>query len=123
MAEPSQIFDVSINLGNILTIGVFLIGGLMFVMTMKSDSRNLSTQVDAESEASDNRFMRIEAQAEDFKLEMRKLGEVVVDLAKTEGRQNLTDERILAQGKRIDEQGRMINDLLRNRGGLSDARG
>lgn len=57
----------------------------------------------------DDKFIVVDASIEDFKVEMKKLGEVLVELTRQEGRQNLVDERVMAQGRRIDD----INVTLR----------
>lgn len=107
----TPIFDVSINLGNLLTIGTFIIGGITFLLTSRESIRILGVKVDATDSANDDRFLRIEAQTEDFKHEMQKLSDIMLQLARTTGRQDLTDERLLMQGKRIDANSILINEL------------
>jgi hypothetical protein len=85
----------SINLGNLLTILSFLLGGLAFVWSMKGDLQISSL-----------RLTNIET-------EITELRKVVVTMARQEERINAMDERILAQGKRVDAQGDRITSLDR----------
>ena len=84
-------FDLSINLGNILTIVAFLAGGIAFAYSIKSDTKVLEI-----------RFTMIDAQIEDFKLDIKKLNDVLVSLAMQSGRIDRVEERQLAEGKRMD---------------------
>lgn len=56
-------FDLTINLGNLLTIGSFLVGGTAFVVAMRSMLRSL-----------DARMISVET-------EIKKLTEVLIKLA------------------------------------------
>jgi hypothetical protein len=73
------------DLGNILTMVSFLIGGIYFVATIKNDVRSSSTRL------------------ENVERELFELRKVVVDLARQEERMNSMDQRMLAQGVRMDQ--------------------
>jgi len=75
----------SINLGHLLTIAAFLVGGVAFAYTIKGDVGRLG-----------DRMKPVED-------ELIRLREVVVALARQEERINAMDARMLAQGKRFDE--------------------
>lgn len=85
-------FDLSINLGNVLTILSFIIGGLFFISNVKSDVRVL-----------DMRLTAVDAQLEDFKIQQAKVNDILIAMATATGRANAMEERILAQGRRLDE--------------------
>lgn len=74
-----------VNLGNILTIITFLTGGVYFVSTIK-----------ASVEAQGGRLISVES-------EIHELRKVVVAMARQEERMNAMDQRMLAQGMRIDK--------------------
>lgn len=74
-----------VNLGNILTIITFLTGGVYFVSTIK-----------ASVEAQGGRLVSVES-------EIHELRKVVVAMARQEERMNAMDQRMLAQGMRIDK--------------------
>ena len=97
--------DLSINLGNILTLVSFLVGGLVFVLAVKSDTRDLATKFEQTNKLYDTRFGYLGGQIEDFKTEMKKLSDILI-------RQNTTDERLLMQGKRIDEMSALVGRIL-----------
>ena len=100
---------MTVNLGDIVTASAFIITGIAGVMAIRSSVSNLSTKVDLTDKQNDLRFVRVDAQIEDFKVELKKLGDILVELTRTEGRMNTADERMLAQGKRVDS----IADSLR----------
>jgi hypothetical protein len=74
-----------------LTSGSMLAMGTLFIATVKGDARVLKQRLDT-----------VDAQLE-------KLDALVINMAETRGQQNLADERLLAQGKRIDELHRKVD--------------
>ena len=87
-------FDLSISLGNLMTIVSFIIGGVSFVYAIKSDTRVLATRLGNLEE------------------DVKKMSDVLVELAKTDGRMNLIEDRILAQGKRLDEATSVLHAMM-----------
>lgn len=84
-------FDLTINLGSILTIAAFLIGGVAFAYSVKSDTKIL-----------EYRFTTIDGQLDNFAVDIRKINDVMVTLATQSGRLDRIEDRQLAEGKRID---------------------
>jgi len=84
---------LSVNLGNLLTIFAFLVGGLSFVYTIKGDVRLTGIRISNIEE------------------EMSELRKVVVTMARQEERISSMDQRLLSQGQRIDAQGQRITSL------------
>jgi hypothetical protein len=91
-------FDLTINLGNILTIGFFIGGGIAFVYTMKGDTK-----------VTDLKYTMIVANLDDFKIEMKKLTDVVTQQAVQNKRIDYVEERQMSQGKRLDEAEKRLN--------------
>ena len=83
--------DLSINLGNLLTIASFIIGGVVFIMSM----RNMLSLIEL-------RLKALETSNENQNIEIKKLSDILVTLGKYE-------ERFL----RIEG---MIDDLRHGRG-------
>lgn len=78
-------FDfLNINLGNILTIVSFLIGGIAFAYTIKGDVKGIGITVDSYGR-----------RLEGIELEMRKISDVLVTLARQDERMNSLDRQIL----------------------------
>jgi hypothetical protein len=98
-----------------MTIIAFMVGGITFVWSVKSNGLVLGTEIKLTDRQNQERFERIDAQIENFAREMKKLGDILVDLTKAEGRQNLADERMLAQGRRIDSLQDAVNHLQQTR--------
>jgi hypothetical protein len=83
-----------ISLGNILTIITFLVGGLGFAYTVRNDVR-IAT-------------LRIEAMEED----VHELRKTIVELARQEERMRSLDQRLLAQGVRLDQVVNRLDGVL-----------
>lgn len=86
------IFETTVNLGNLLTILSFLVGGIYFVMNVRSQNLVL-----------ENKFTVVEAQIEDSKIELKKVNDILVRMATSDARLEHVEQRQLAQGKRLDE--------------------
>lgn len=91
-------FDLTISLGNLLTIVAFLGGGMGFAYSIKSDTK-----------ITDLKYTMIAASIDDFKVEMKKLTEVVVQQALQSKRMDYLEERQTNQGQRLDEAIKRIN--------------
>jgi hypothetical protein len=85
---------LSFTLGNAVTIVSFIVGGIMFVNTIRKD-------VSYQGE----RLTNIED-------EMKKMREVIISIARQEERMSAMDQRMLSQGARIDD---LIRRLDRSR--------
>ena len=105
--------EMTVNLGDIVTASAFIITGIAGVMAIRSSVSNLSTKVELTDKQNDVRFVHVEAQIEDFKLELKKLGDILVELTRTEGRMNTADERMLAQGKRVDSIAESLREVYK----------
>lgn len=84
-------FDWGISLGNFLTIGSFIIGGLGFVWTMKS-------QIDA-----------IGSRTAAMEAELKKLVEVLIHQGRQDERLNSFDTRVTGLNQRQNELERRLN--------------
>ena len=79
-----MVIDWTINIGNLLVIGGFLLGGLGFVYTIRADVNSLKgTEVGLAA-----RLVSVET-------ELKKMTDVLISLARQ-------DERLSAQDHRID---------------------
>jgi len=95
--------DPSISLGSLITILMGIITAAGFVWMVKADARVLAASLRLEITSNDRRFSNIEKKLD-------QLSDVVVTLAKQDGRLNIIDDRMLAQGKRLDELQKHINN-------------
>lgn len=84
-------FDWGVSLGNFLTIGSFLVGGLGFVWTMKS-------QIDS-----------IGDRTRDMEAELKKLVEVLIHQGRQDERLNSFDTRTAGLNQRLNELERRFN--------------
>ena len=111
--------ELTVTLGEAISTGVFIATGVAAVITIRSNISTLAKTGELTDKQNEYRFTRIDAQVEDFKVEMKKLGEVLIKLTEAQGRQNIADERMLAQGKRIDAIASTVRDILKKLGGIS----
>lgn len=91
-------FDLTINLGNLLTIAFFIGGGVAFLYTIKADTK-----------IADLKYTIIAASIDDFKMEMKQLAGVVTQQALDSRRMDYMEERQMSQGKRLDEAEKRLN--------------
>ena len=104
-----------ISLGDIVTTTIFAASAITFIVSIQKNGKFLAQKMDIVDEQNEMRFQRIDAQIEDSKVEMKKLGDILVELTKHDGRMNTLDERMLTQGKRIDSMASTLRDVLMGR--------
>jgi hypothetical protein len=104
--------DLTISLGDIITAGAFFVTGLIGVLTIRNSVNVLDTKLDLTDEQNERRFAEIDNQVRDFKTEMKRLSDVLIKLTEQDGRMNIYDERMLAQGKRIDSLSESVRDFI-----------
>jgi hypothetical protein len=69
-------FDFTVNLGNLLTIISFLVGGVAFVYTIKFEVRSIQSRL------------------ADVEVDLRKLTDVLVNIARQDERMNYMSKEI-----------------------------
>src|ERR1700735_5301032 len=100
-------FDPTVSLGSILTIGSFLVIVVVYIVSGKGDTKVLDT-----------RLLGIESQMEDFKKEIKKLGEILIKQALQDGRIANVETRMLMEGQRVDAMENTFRQLLVDRSHL-----
>ncbi len=104
--------DFGISIGNILTIIVYIIGGALFVDRIRSDGRVLEGKVKYMGE----QFAETRAEVKEVKADIKQITSLLVEMAKQEARIDRVEERQLAQGQRLDETIKRVNNILDTRG-------
>jgi hypothetical protein len=104
--------DLSVTLGDVVTTAIFGASAITFIVSLQKNGKFLASKMDLVDKQNEMRFERIDAQIEDAKVEMKKLSDILVEMARQEGRLNAADERLLMQGKRIDSMAETMRDLL-----------
>ena len=89
---------MTVNLGSILTIASFLVIVTIYIVSGRTGTKVLDTRLEM-----------IDAQMEDFKLEMKKLADVIITQVTQSGRMDRIEDRQLAEGRRVDEIARRMN--------------
>ncbi len=91
-------FDLTINLGNLLTLVAFIAGAIALAYSIKSDMK-----------VADLKYTIITATMDDFKIEIKNLTKVVTEQALQSKRMDYLEERQTSQGQRLDEAAKRIN--------------
>ena len=86
-----MIIDWSISIGNFLTIAAFIVGGITFVLSVRSNVEGLTS-----------RMLAVEVKLE-------QLVSILVNQGRHEERMNAMDLRIQSQGQRLDDLARRFN--------------
>ncbi|KGT75780.1 hypothetical protein MA20_31780 [Bradyrhizobium japonicum] len=100
-------FDLTINLGTILEIGVLLVGGVTTLTTLRNTVKTIKDDQKSFKAETKGQFDGIQA-------ELKKLGDVLIGMARF-------DERITNLDKRVTAHGRQIDDMRRGRGFIRGA--
>lgn len=98
-------FDLTINLGNMLTIISFIGGGLYFVITMKN-------RIDLLTQRSANMEEDLTQMGAETQQDIKNLSEVVVLQGRHDERITALQLTVVNQGKRLDDTIRRMNTFL-----------
>lgn len=93
-----------LDMGHLITIAITLVAWVGFVWAIKADTKVLKTQVQS-----------MEGAILSTNIEIKELQKVMITLADHNGRMNVIDERMMAQGKRFDDMSRRVNEWLDKR--------
>jgi hypothetical protein len=85
----------------LVTVGSFLVLGTVYVVNGRAAAKILGTRLEM-----------IDGTMEDFKLEIKKLTQVIIEQALQGARLQTLDERTLAQGQRVDDMAKTLRDML-----------
>lgn len=94
-------FEATISLGNILTMIAFLATGMGVIYSLKGDNR-----------VQEQKFLMFAEQMTEIKFEVKKLSDILVQLATQAGRITSVEERLLSQGRRLDENIARVNRFI-----------
>jgi len=101
--------DWSLNLGHLLTIFGFVIGGLTFAMTIRGDVTSLKV-------TEENNKAALATRLEVVERDMRRITEVLVELAAQDERLNSHSQRFAGLEQRLATAEHSISELQLNRG-------
>lgn len=104
---------LDITLGDIITSGAIIGGAFIAWGALRGTVVGLSRELVQFTE-------HTEAQFDDIKIEMRKIGDVLVQMADFKGEMKVIQERILLQGKRVDDLNTEQNKFRDEVGKLRD---
>lgn len=93
-------FSSEISFGNLLTIGGFIVFITMYIVSNRYTAKLLGVRLGV-----------LDATMEDFKREIKALAVVITQQALQDQRITTQDDRLLHEGKRVDELERRVNQL------------
>lgn len=96
--------DLSLTLGDVIT-AVAIVGGALIAWG------GLRGAVTGQGKEFSSFAERTEAQFDDIKIEVKKIGDVLVQMADFKGEMKLIQERIMLQGKRLDDVNTEMNKV------------
>lgn len=88
--------DLTVTLGTIIQTGVLVAGGIAALVTMRNTVASL--KVDAEAAKRDNK-----EQFNNIQTELKKMGDILINMARFDERITNLDKRVTSQGRQIDE--------------------
>jgi hypothetical protein len=100
MVPATDGFEYTISAGNLLTIASFIVFVTVYVVNSRGAAKILAV-----------RLSTVDANMEDFKLEIKKLGEILISQVKQDGRLNLLEQRLMQEGLRLDALGRNVGEF------------
>lgn len=101
--------DFTWNIGVIVQIAVLILGGWATLVTLRNTVATIKTEMAATKIENDKRFDGIQS-------ELRKLGDILISMARF-------DEKLASLDARVTTHGRKIDDLSRGDGFVKGHRG
>ena len=96
-----QIFDFTINLGNVITIGGVVVVVAIALTRLQGKQQEHTKDIKALVDGLGT-----------LSLKLDKIGDILIVQTAVEGRMNIMDERITSQGRRVDETMKRVNAIL-----------
>lgn len=87
----------TVNIGQLLNIFVIVAGGIGFMWSVKADNTVVKARLGFQ-----------DRQLEVMQEELKKVGDILLSLARTDGRMDRLEDRQLAEGKRIDALAELV---------------
>jgi len=94
--------DLSITLGTIIELSAFIVGGIVTLAVLKNMVTALKEEMSASKRETKEQIAAIQ-------VEIKKMGEILIDMARFE-------EKLLNLDKRVTTHGRKLDDLSRGDG-------
>lgn len=110
--------DLTISLGTIIETSVLAVGGIAALVTLRNTVTTLKAQMEtSKTETKEQMETSKRENKEQFagiQSELKKLGEILIDMARFEERFTNLDKRVTAHGRQLDEL-RHGDGFVRNR--------
>lgn len=111
--------DLTIGLGTIIETVVLACGGVAAIVTLRNTVATLKTDMATSKRETKEQFEGMQsatkAQFDGIQSELKKMGDILIGMARF-------DERLLNLDKRLTSQGRQIDELRRGEGWITARR-
>jgi len=92
--------EYTISLGNLLTIGSFLVFITIYVVNSRGAAKILGTRLEI-----------VDASMEDFRKELKEFSKVLISQVQQDGQIQLLAQQFVQQGQRVDELSRSLGEF------------
>ena len=92
--------EYTISLGNLLTIGSFLVFVTIYVVNSRGAAKILGTRLEI-----------VDASMEDFRKELKEFSKVLISQVQQDGQIQLLAQQFVQQGQRVDELSRSLGEF------------
>lgn len=101
LASVSSGIDMTVSLGNILTIVSMIVAVISFAFILRSQIKEVALEQ-----------LDLKEDTKDIKKDLTKITEILIAQGRLDERVTAMDQRMVHQGKRIDDTVRRINAFL-----------
>ncbi len=91
-----MVVDFTWNIGVIVQIAVLVLGGWATLVTLRNTVATIKTDMASTKLENDKRFDGIQS-------ELKKLGEILISMARFDEKLSSLDQRVTSHGRRLDE--------------------
>ncbi|OKO83371.1 hypothetical protein AC629_22780 [Bradyrhizobium sp. NAS80.1] len=99
--------DLTITLGTIIETSVLAFGGITALVTLRNTVSTLKTQMETSKQETKEQMEASKRENKEqfagIQSELKKMGEILIDMARFEERFTNLDRRVTAHGRQIDE--------------------
>jgi hypothetical protein len=101
--------EYTVSLGNLLTIASFLVFVTVYMVNSRGAAKILAARLET-----------VDANMEDFKIELKKMGDILIGQAQQDGRMNLIEQHVTMIDQRIMQEGQRVDALSENLGAFKN---
>lgn len=98
--DGGSALEYTISLGNLLTIGSFLVFVTIYIVNSRGAAKILGARLEI-----------VDASMEDFRKELKEFSKILISQERQDGRIDLLGQQFSQQGQRVDELSRSLGEF------------